>query len=107
MNQVFALVDCNAFYCACERLFRPDLLGIPVSIGIGPTKVLAKAANAYAKKQDSGKGVVCVMNHRQQDQVLAQLDIEEVWGIGRRIAQASGSSTSIPQRISGISTTKA
>ena len=54
--------------------------GIPVSIGIGPTKVLAKAANAYAKKQDSGGGVVSVMNSRQQDKILAQLDIEEVWG---------------------------
>ncbi len=62
--------------------------GIPVSIGIGPTKVLAKAANAYAKKQDSGGGVVSVMNSRQQDIILAQLDIEDVWGIGRRIAQS-------------------
>ena len=194
MNKVFALVDCNAFYCACERLFRPDLLGlpvgvlsnndgcfvsrtvelkklgipmgapffkyrdiceknkvavfssnfslyinmsdrvmitlsrftpeleiysvdeaflnlcgyekwglheygmqikkiverdtgIPVSIGIGPTKVLAKAANAYAKKHDSGGGVVSVMNTRQQDKILQQLDVEEVWGVGRQIAR--------------------
>jgi DNA polymerase V len=29
---VFALVDCNNFYAACERLFRPDLRGVPIVV---------------------------------------------------------------------------
>jgi DNA polymerase V len=29
---VFALVDCNSFYCSCERVFRPDLLKKPVVV---------------------------------------------------------------------------
>lgn len=29
---VFALVDCNNFYCSCERLFRPDLVNRPVVV---------------------------------------------------------------------------
>ena len=27
-----AIVDCNSFYCTCERLFRPDLLNSPVVV---------------------------------------------------------------------------
>ncbi|AVX92753.1 TPA: DNA-directed DNA polymerase [Pseudomonas aeruginosa] len=29
---VFALVDCNSFYCSCERIFRPDLAQKPVVV---------------------------------------------------------------------------
>ncbi len=29
---MYALVDCNSFYCSCERLFRPDLEGRPVIV---------------------------------------------------------------------------
>lgn len=32
MPRVFALVDCNNFYVSCERLFRPDLRGLPVVV---------------------------------------------------------------------------
>ncbi|MDD4974520.1 MAG: Y-family DNA polymerase [Bacteriovorax sp.] len=33
MNQkIFVLVDCNSFYCSCERLFRPDLANRPVGV---------------------------------------------------------------------------
>lgn len=31
-NKIFALVDCNSFYCSCERLFRPDLRTRPVGV---------------------------------------------------------------------------
>ena len=31
-TRIFALVDCNAFYCSCERLFRPDLRNKPVGV---------------------------------------------------------------------------
>jgi DNA polymerase V len=32
MEQVFGLIDCNNFYVSCERVFRPDLEGVPVIV---------------------------------------------------------------------------
>lgn len=32
MTQVFGLIDCNNFYVSCERVFRPDLEGVPVIV---------------------------------------------------------------------------
>ncbi|WP_144933992.1 Y-family DNA polymerase [Pseudomonas alabamensis] len=31
-DQVFALIDCNAFYASCERVFRPDLAKVPIVV---------------------------------------------------------------------------
>ena len=31
-QKVYALVDCNSFFCSCERVFRPDLIGKPVGV---------------------------------------------------------------------------
>lgn len=31
-EHVFALIDCNAFYCSCERVFRPDLARVPIVV---------------------------------------------------------------------------
>ena len=187
MNKIFALVDCNSFYCSCERLFRPDLknkpvvvlsnndgcaisrteeakalgikmgepyfkikdlclrhdvhifssnfslytnlshrvmtalgqcasaievysvdeafldlsgmsqlnqhgqmiknkiqqeVGIPVGVGIAPTKVLAKVANRLAKKSKKAQGVVCLMEAKWQDLALSMTAVEDLWGIG-------------------------
>jgi DNA polymerase V len=192
MNQtILALVDCNSFYCSCERLFRPDLLhrpvgvlsnndgcfvsrtnelkklgvamgvpyfqvkdvcdknkvavfsanfslytnisdrvmntlfeftpsmevysvdeafldltgmdentiedycrhiketverhtGIPVGIGIGRTKVLAKLANRIAKKDERARGVFNVLKKENLDMALTRVEIGDVWGIGRQ-----------------------
>jgi DNA polymerase V len=190
-NQVIALVDCNSFYCSCERLFRPDLLnrpvgvlsnndgcfvsrtnelkalgvamgapyyqvkdicdkhkvavfsanfslytnisdrvmntlfnftpnlevysvdeafldlsgfdedkieahcqliketverntGIPVGIGIGRTKVLAKIANRIAKKDPLYKGVCSVLKKENLEKALETVEIGDVWGVGRQ-----------------------
>lgn len=192
--KIFALVDCNAFFCSCERLFRPDLrhkpvgvlsnndgcfvsrtkelkalgvkmgdpyfkvkelcdkkgvhvfssnfslytnmsdrvmltlseftpelevysvdeaflnltgferwgiddyarkikaavernTGIPVSIGVGPTKTLAKVANHIAKKSDKAQGVVCLLDPHWQDIALAKVEVEDIWGVGRANSQ--------------------
>lgn len=191
MNHAFALVDCNSFFCSCERLFRPDLVdkpvgvlssndgcfvsrtpelkkigvavgvpyfqvrelcqknkvhifssnfslytnmsdrvmdtlrqftpsmqvysvdeaflefsgfselqsyalqikatvdrhtGIPVSVGIGPTKTLAKVANHLAKSHSQYSGVMVLDSVEKQDDALKQTAVEDVWGIGRRTA---------------------
>ncbi|HPC17707.1 MAG TPA: Y-family DNA polymerase [Candidatus Hydrogenedentes bacterium] len=62
--------------------------GIPVSIGIGPTKTLAKAANKLAKR---GLGAGGVLNWREEpaaDECLAALAVEDVWGVGMRLKAA-------------------
>lgn len=61
--------------------------GIPVSIGIAPTKTLAKVAAKLCKQYSALKGS-CMM-HRPQDieKVLRSFPIGEVWGIGRRYAK--------------------
>lgn len=190
-DKIFVLVDCNSFYCSCERLFRPDLrnhpvgvlsnndgcfvsrtnelkslgvsmgepyfkvkdictknkvavfsanfalytnisdrvmntlfeftpnlevysvdeafldlsgfdqktlldychhiketverhTGIPVGVGIGRTKVLAKLANRIAKKDESTKGVYSVLESANLNAALARTDIGDIWGIGRQ-----------------------
>jgi DNA polymerase V len=60
--------------------------GIPVSIGIGPTKVLAKTANYYAKKIPANHGVLVLDSPARIAAVLREFAIEEVWGIGRQYA---------------------
>ena len=61
-------------------------LGLPVSIGIGPTKVLAKVANRIAKKQKIAGGVVALLDSNRQAEALAGLDVADLWGIGPRWA---------------------
>ena len=58
--------------------------GIPISIGIGPTKTLAKIANKAAKQ--SG-GIFIIKNNRQLDTLIRNTPIEKVWGIGRQYAK--------------------
>ena len=57
--------------------------GIPVSLGVGSTMTLAKVANDLAKKRD---GTCALLDPAIREQALAELEIGEVWGIGRRLA---------------------
>lgn len=58
--------------------------GIPVSIGIAPTKTLAKVANKFVKRRPELQGVFDITEHPQIDQLLASLPVQEVWGVGYR-----------------------
>jgi DNA polymerase V len=60
--------------------------GIPVSIGIGPTKTLAKIANHYAKKAPDNKGVCVLETPARINELLRELEVGAVWGIGRKYA---------------------
>ena len=57
---------------------------IPVSVGIAPTKTLAKIASKLCKQYPKLRGG-CYM-HRPQDieKVLRKFPIEDVWGVGRK-----------------------
>jgi DNA polymerase V len=62
--------------------------GIPVSIGIAPSKVLSKVANRLAKKNKKGSGCVMVLDGEDKLQVAMEAtDVSDLWGIGRRYAR--------------------
>jgi DNA polymerase V len=57
--------------------------GIPVSVGVAPTKVLSKLANKLAKKDKIGtRGVMVLQTPEQQMEALMRTEIEDVWGVG-------------------------
>ena len=59
-------------------------VGIPTSLGIAPTKTLAKIAARFAKKYPAYKGVCIIDNEEKRRKALSLIEIEDVWGIGRR-----------------------
>ncbi|WP_186261385.1 Y-family DNA polymerase [Burkholderia gladioli] len=65
-------------------------IGLPTCVGIGPSKTLAKLANHVAKKSLGGQAVgVCdltALPAAQREQLVDAIDVEEVWGVGRRLA---------------------
>ena len=62
-------------------------VGIPVSIGFAPTKVLCKVANRIAKKYpEKTNGSYVIDSEEKRVKALKWLAIEDVWGIGRKIA---------------------
>lgn len=74
---------------ALGRQIRSQVLrctGIPVGVGIAPTKTLAKLANHTAKRlQAQTGGVVNICDPVKRDWVLRNTDVGEVWGVGRRM----------------------
>lgn len=82
-------VDKN--YQQLGAVIRQDILqqtGISVSVGIGQTKTLAKAANELAKKHPEYQGVFdfARLNTTERLQYLGLIPVGDVWGIGRHSA---------------------
>ena len=59
--------------------------GIPVSVGIANTKTLAKLAAHVAKRVPEREGVLDLQTIANPDTMLAQIDVGQVWGIGRNL----------------------
>ncbi|GAA3716989.1 translesion error-prone DNA polymerase V subunit UmuC [Oceanisphaera sediminis] len=68
-----------------QRVLR--WVGIMVGVGIAPTKTLAKLANYAAKRWPATDGVVDLRDPIRQQKLLQLVPVEEVWGIGRRLAR--------------------
>lgn len=68
--------------------------GIPISVGIAPTKALAKVANRIAKKYPAQTGgCYLIDSEEKRRKALRWLPVEDIWGVGRRNAaklQAAG-----------------
>jgi len=66
--------------------------GLPVSVGFGPSKTLAKLANHWAKTQAEFAGVCdyAALPAARRQALLAATPASEVWGIGRRLTEQLG-----------------
>lgn len=62
-------------------------LGIPVSVGIAPTKTLAKMSNRFAKKTKKNIGVHVIDSKEQINEVLAFTGVSDIWGVGPQYAR--------------------
>ncbi|MCF2899135.1 Y-family DNA polymerase [Pseudoalteromonas sp. OFAV1] len=60
---------------------------LPVGVGFGPTATLAKAANHAAKKLSGFDGVAVIDSEASRIAILKAMDIQDVWGVGRRLAK--------------------
>ena len=86
-----SFLDFNGFeninlkeYCTVIAKTVKQGTGIPVSIGVAPTKTLAKVANKYAKKYSGYKNVCFIDTDSKRIKALQNLEISDVWGIGRQ-----------------------
>ena len=61
--------------------------GIPASLGIAPTRTLAKIASHFAKKYPAYRSVCTIDNDYRRRRALELTDACDVWGIGRRLAR--------------------
>ena len=73
-------------YAKALRAAVQQWTGIPVSVGIAPTKTLAKLANHIAKKDQKHKGVALLVDETAQDGALARIELTDIWGIAGRLA---------------------
>ena len=58
--------------------------GIPISLGIAPTKTLAKMASKFAKKYKGYEGVCLIDTDEKREKALKLFEVGDVWGIGHR-----------------------
>ncbi|MGO5148271.1 Y-family DNA polymerase [Bifidobacterium boum] len=76
--------------CLAMRRTVLQGIGIPVSVGVAPTKTLAKITNHWAKRHERSHGVTLWHDLAQSDGgagILASIPIEDIWGVGRRLAK--------------------
>lgn len=72
----------------CENLVREIYqgTGIPVSMGIAPSKTLCKVASKYAKKFPGYNGACMIDTDEKRLKALAGFEVGDVWGVGRQTA---------------------
>ncbi|MBL8677245.1 MAG: Y-family DNA polymerase, partial [Alphaproteobacteria bacterium] len=84
-----------AYGCNIKKIVK-KWTGIPVSVGIGPTKTLAKVSNSMAKRHPLG--CYALLTPEKIEALLGRISLQEVWGIGPRWAKklnALGLSTAL------------
>ena len=76
-----------SIYCKEIRKIIKQWVGIPVSIGVGPTKTLAKIANHLAKKNHKYEGVCILKEKTLINEALKDIKINDIWGIGKKLSK--------------------
>ncbi len=80
----FELIDLQSYAETIKKKVDKGT-GIPISIGIAPTKALSKVANRIAKKYPKQTGGVYIMDTEEKRiKALKWLAVEDIWGIGRK-----------------------
>lgn len=74
-------------YCKQIRKVVKQNTKIPISIGVAPTKTLAKMANKIAKKKFKNIGVLILNEKDEIEKHLKEFPVEDLWGIGRKYAR--------------------
>ncbi|ARS35779.1 Y-family DNA polymerase [Pontibacter actiniarum] len=82
----FFQVDLPAYAREIRETVR-QWLGMPVAVGVAPTKTLAKLANRIAKKSPKADGVLVLTEERHIEAALKRTAAGDVWGIGGRYAR--------------------
>lgn len=78
-------IDLKAWGEALHRKVK-RWVGMPVSIGLAPSKTLAKVASHYAKRYPGYHHCCLIDTEEKRIKALQQYPVEEVWGVGRRYA---------------------
>jgi DNA polymerase V len=99
-QEIYSIDECFLDFSGFNRLDLTDYgqtirqrvlqwVGLPVCVGIAPTKTLAKLANHVAKKREQYQGVFDYsrLSRGKQNELLASIAAGEVWGIGRRLSE--------------------
>lgn len=94
--------DTSTLAAHCHDLRRTvhRWTGLPVSVGVAPTRTLAKLANRHAKKHPTTGGVFMLegADHPGTQALLARTPVGDIWGVGARVAvrlQAMGIDTAL------------
>tara|TARA_Y100001970_G_C14254327_1_gene874090 strand:- start:668 stop:1942 length:1275 start_codon:yes stop_codon:yes gene_type:complete len=69
------------------RILIYQNLGIPISIGIGKSKVQAKIANKLAKRDPKESGIFDISTNSKKNYYLENIDIKDIWGIGSKSSE--------------------
>lgn len=83
-------IDFCTNYETFGRSVRADIkaaTGLTVGIGMGLTKTLAKSAQWSSKEWPQFGGVLAITSRTRAEKMLARQPVEEVWGVGSRIAK--------------------
>lgn len=90
IDESFISLDNSAYRQSADEYARKmkgtvmKWTGMPVSIGIGQTKTLAKLANSIAKKDESLDGVYTIRDDSSSIKRLSAIPVGKIWGIGRK-----------------------
>ena len=77
-------MNLEEFGRTCQKQIM-QYTGMPVRVGIGPTKTLAKAASYGAKRYLTTQGVLDITDLYRREKLMTLMPVNEIWGVGHRL----------------------